>query len=999
MKTIRQSQLKGSNSCYHKRTKIVPLSEGRTDRIEKLVFQKSVIKNWFRSKELRGREDEVLDAILLIQAGEQREDIPKDLLSVYDIVRSILKNDGRFDLRSGEFDEIKAFIVTQLACRRRYLDEMIPRAYKGFFFDTAKSAEVNAMAVKERILRYLDDEDRDLIVPDAMTLDLFGQDVEIKPDLLAVDHHAKAVEAIIIRTGKSDCSAKGRSIDRNLMNNKELYSLFRYARKIAESKGWSEEACKGSYYFLRKEADKPTQQYIEPGYFGSSNMKHVATLQVTGRNPLEAIDESYEKQFEEYMIGTECSGDDCKNCERFELCYFAEAPLKTEVERHEKALSDISLSPAQEEVVMHRRGVMRTNAGAGSGKTTVVALNTAFMVAEGIDPASILLITFSNAGAREMKDRTRSYLKGLGMNIDVDNIRIVTFNEFGQDVLNKEYEKLGFTLPQRPIDDTERSAIIAKLLNRTPVSGLYYPDINLKIKGFRGARLIAEEAFHAIKRDRLSIYDEQKLKDALEERDASIKDEKAFKELLELYDEYDEQLRSSNLIEFQDQESMLFEILDMDPYYFDKMGYKHIIIDEFQDTSRNQMEIIKTLLDVADFESLLVVGDDSQAIYGWRDADSSNIIDFEERIGTEVKDVNLVENHRSTPEILEFANGINALNKNRVEKDLVATRPSGAPVTIKGFHKVDREYDYITKIVKDKIEEGHAPEDIAILTRTKSEIVKIAGKLAEAGIESCLQAPQKMLENSRVQGILSLAKAYRDTTATKHVLVFMNCSMCGGKVLELSEEEIADIIEDGQKIVRDMKALFGPQKVTAFRNLVDEIAAEDDIAIALADRLDRFPTVEMMIDYLDSFERFGGEELKREGLYSGVVLSTAHSSKGLEWPVIINSITHYDKKDGMGFDEREEQRRLLFVSSTRARDELYITGQIKLSGTAEEGFTVNRFLDEAATIANQPLDLLDEEGKAERTEKRAERMEQIRLEQLLKEETKTNNKNNKKAAV
>ena len=130
-----------------------------------------------------------------------------------------------------------------------------------------------------------------------------------------------------------------------------------------------------------------------------------------------------------------------------------------------------------------------------------------------------------------------------------------------------------------------------------------------------------------------------------------------------------------------------------------------------------------------------------------------------------------------------------------------------------------------------------------------------------------------------------------------------------------------------------------------------------------------------------------------------MVLSTAHSSKGLEWPVIINSITHYDKKDGMGFDEREEQRRLLFVSSTRARDELYITGQIKLSGTAEEGFTVNRFLDEAATIANQPLDLLDEEGKAERAEKRAERMEQIRLEQLLKEETKTNNKNNKKAAV
>lgn len=990
---IRSAKLKGNNRCYFRRNKPFELSEGKSNKLEMIIFEKDIIKNWFSSRQLRGKEEDVKDAITLMLTCELRENVPEELLGTYDAVKRILRNDGRFDLRTGEFDETKAFVVTQLACRARYVEEMVKRNYTEgrFFFDTKKSARVNAGMASGKILRYLLDEERELIVPDAeIELDQFGQEVLVRPDLLWIDERKHIVEAIKVRTGKSDCSKAGRARDRNIMNNLELYSLYAYARHISASKGWDTEPdpahnkVRGSYYFLRKEADKSTKGFLDPGYFGSSNMKHVATL--TG--DADKIDDVYEPQFEAYIIGEECTGSDCENCERYELCNFAEAPLKNEEERREKSLDDISLSPAQEKVVHHRKGIMRCNAGAGSGKTTVVALNTAFMIAEGIDPKSILLITFSNAGAGEMKDRTKAYLKGLGITMDIDDIKIVTFNEFGQEILNTEFASVGFTAPPRPIDDTERSAIIARLLDKKPVPGLYYNDINLRIKNFKGARLITEEAFRIIKRDRLSVYDEAKLREALWDHSASISDEGAFKALLELYEEYDEELRSKNLIEFADQEMIgFFEILDIDPYYFDKMGYKHIIIDEFQDTSRNQMEVIKTLLDVSGFESLLVVGDDSQAIYGWRDADSGNIIEFEDRIGMEVEDVNLIENHRSTPEILEFANGINALNRYRVEKDLVATRPSGKPVVVKGFHKVDKEYDYIVSIVKNKIDEGYAPEDIAILTRTKSEIVKIAGKLAEAGVESSLQAPQKMLENSRVQGILSLAKAVKDITATKDILVFQNCLMGGKIITNLSIEELEDVIEEGKETVLNIRFSVEPQKSNAFKNLCDEIAGEDDIAMNLADRLDRFVTLDQILDYIAAFDRFGGEELKREGKYSGVVLSTAHSSKGLEWPVIINSITHYDKAV-MGINEREENRRLLFVSATRARDELYITGQIKLAGNAEEGYAVNKFVDEAATVANQPLDYFDEEGKKERAEKKEARKRKVAEEKAKKEETK-----------
>ena len=969
---VHLSQLKGNNACFSKRSRDLNLSSGKDERYEQFVFQKAVIKNWFWSKSMRGREYDIKTAIMLIQDHLERELVEDDMLYVYDGVKSILRTDGQFDLRTGEFSEAKAYMTVLVACRTKYVEKLIARRYREFSFDTRETGKLLGRSIASRIFRYLSEETRDLIVPDKKDLDLFGQEViGVRPDLLHIDEKSKSIEAIKLRCGKPDCTKNGKRPDHNILNNKELYGLYAYAKSVCAGRPDKDDwEIKASYYFLRKNSDRTG--HIDPGYFGSK--APVATLEGLP----DEIDAIYKPQFEEYIIGHDCDGDDCLDCDWYQLCHFAEAPLKTTVERKEKPLSAISLSAKQDEVVRHRNGIMRCNAGAGSGKTTVVALNTAFMIAEGIDPASILLITFSNAGAAEMRDRTRSYLKGLGIDMDVDDIRIVTFNEFGQDILNVEYEELGFTAPPRPIDATERSAIIARLLDKKTVPGLYYENINLKFKGFGGARHVAEAAFEIIKRDRLSVYDEKELCEKMGSRWAasiSYAPESPYKALLELYEEYDAVLKSRNLIEFADQESMIFDVLDIDPYYFDKMGYKHIIIDEFQDTSTNQMAIIKQLLAVADFESLLVVGDDSQAIYGWRNADSDNIIEFEERIGQPVTDVNLVENHRSTPEILAFANAVNALNERRVDKDLIATRPSGKPVTVKGFHKVDKEYDYIVSVVKDKIAEGYQPEDIAILTRQKTEIVKIAGKLTEAGIESSLQAPQKMLENSRVQGICSLARAYKDITATKEVLIVENC-LAGGKILALTDEEIAEVIEDGQQRILSIRSQFEPKRGEAFRELATEIAGSDDVAINLAERLNRFPTADEMVSYIDAFIRFDGDELKREGLYSGVVLSTAHSSKGLEWPVIINSITKYDRKEGMSDMEREEQRRLLFVSATRARDELYITGQIRLAGTAETGYAINKFVKEAAEIVGEKLDLYDVDGCKERAEKRKKRIKE-----------------------
>ena len=132
-----------------------------------------------------------------------------------------------------------------------------------------------------------------------------------------------------------------------------------------------------------------------------------------------------------------------------------------------------------------------------------------------------------------------------------------------------------------------------------------------------------------------------------------------------------------------------------------------------------------------------------------------------------------------------------------------------------------------------------------------------------------------------------------------------------------------------------------------FDRVITDLAGEDSVAKNMVDRLTRLPSVIEKQKYIEEFVRFGGEAVKRDGNFSGVVLTTAHSSKGLEWPVIINSITGYDQK-GLSQKAVEGKRRLLFVSSTRARDELYITGQYRLRGKTPEGeYVNNRFLKES----------------------------------------------------
>ena len=387
-------------------------------------------------------------------------------------------------------------------------------------------------------------------------------------------------------------------------------------------------------------------------------------------------------------------------------------------------------------------------------------------------------------------------------------------------------------------------------------------------------------------------------------------------------------------------------MFEKDPEYLkEHFRFEHIIVDEYQDTSQGQVELLKQLRSLPTFKSLMVVGDDFQAVYGFRDTSPEYIINFEDYIGEDVQDIILDRNFRSTPQICEFASGIIAPNQDKVEKDLIAARPDGVPVIVNGFYAAKDEIRYIVQGIANHLAEGTKPEDIAVLAYTKGELQKIADALTKEGIPSMFGAPEPLMENSRIRAILAFARVVRDTSNTKDALTAAN-ALCAGTLMDKEPDEVEDAVR--QVVERAETIRSAKDQKERFLAFIDEIALDDEAVGHFRENLDN-KDYEEIIDYCRDFSLYGdGVEYRRTESYPGVALVTAHSSNGLEWPIIYNIITKYQKGAVMRIKDVEETRRLLFVSATRARDELYVTG-LYANGT-KMNKVENRFLKELFEI-------------------------------------------------
>lgn len=398
------------------------------------------------------------------------------------------------------------------------------------------------------------------------------------------------------------------------------------------------------------------------------------------------------------------------------------------------------------------------------------------------------------------------------------------------------------------------------------------------------------------------------------------------------------------------------------------MKYYLSLLDEFQDTNELQFELLKRLIDTPSFKSFIVVGDDSQSIFSFRGSTPEYIIHFFKMLGMVGKQFDMVENHRSTPQIIEFANRINEYNKNRVKKELIAQKSPGDRVNVNVFWKKDLDLKFSVETIKKEHDAGMAYEDIAYIAYTRSELLKIGTKLTESEIPWIMLNPEPMLENARVIAAISLVKYICDPDATKHALVYLNAKSKGDLLLKNSDGDIMSGIQKLNDTVNHILEMPEKVQMNAFLQLLLAIDDSDEVYQQFVELVRQRKDFDRMLDFCMLFEIYGsGQTCKREKSYPGVVLTTAHSSKGKEWPVVINNLNQYHIKEvGKRIDsaEFEERRRLLFVSATRAKERLYITGQAVAYGSKKnDDRTLNEFLIESCDVAGVPFPTEPEDKK------------------------------------
>ena len=913
----------------------------------------------------------------------------------------VIRRGVNYDLVRKDMDHIKrsAAIIREIreiefgTVSAANLEDRLKEVFEEIQYASDIQRQIQLEMALAQINRYIGSEKRKLYPAKAMDIDL-GQGLvtsNAAPHAITWETGKKGekiLHLIRYKAKKPDLSQKRAG------NSLELYAMLKYGRKMVAP--LETVIINASIYFLRKQDDSyGATPKFEPDFFNIKGGRNIVSLAEEYTAPLIGegttdLDRHFKKIVAEFIAGIpeeSCSASDCEKCDFQPICKFSNPPMALPAAAVSRTVRSIRLSPDQRLIKNFEKGFARVNAGAGSGKTMSIVIRVISLLNKGVLPEEILLITFTNVGAKEIRERIRLYAEddGIADEVDIDKIMIMTFNAFGYEIIKNEYKKLG--LPEAPImvEDVDRFKTVAKMLNATQVKGLDYRNFDMNEFNVKGAVAVASAAFELFKKNpMLGLSDIDTLYEKFEAYH-SFCPKDTLVELYRLFRGYDQALRDESLIEFADQEGMLFELLEMEPYYLEKFGLKHIIVDEAQDSSESQIKLVKLLSSCPSWQSTMFVGDVSQAIYSFRDTSPDYMINLDKILGTKIVDINLLDNYRSTPQIIEFANAIDRLNVNRIEKDLISRRPDGPPVFVQGFLTADDERAWIINKIQERLGDGVKPENIAVLARNKTELNKIADLLAEAHIPSVIQFPEKLMNVSLIQAALAMMKAIRDPDDTLSLLIYGN-ALVGGRLKNSTAAEKDAARDLALAKVNDYRALTTEEdKHKAIDAMFHEMDPDekDSLYQQFIESVLLRPT-QRMLEYGSDFERFGqNQTLRRAGNYPGVVLSTAHSSKGLEWPVVFNMIGGYDKQElhkaGSKTTSRvEEERRLLYVSSTRARDELIITAPYTCGGRAGD-YTYNRFLIDCYRV-------IGKEFNTEEIEK--ERLARKQLEKATREEEK-----------
>lgn len=600
------------------------------------------------------------------------------------------------------------------------------------------------------------------------------------------------------------------------------------------------------------------------------------------------------------------------------------------------------LNEEQIRVVTHKEGPVLVIAGAGSGKTRVVTYRVAYLLERGVPPQNILLLTFTNKAAREMLHRVEHLLK-----MDTRYIWGGTFHHIGNMILRYHADLIGLNRGFTILDNEDSKDLIEIVLKEMNLSGkeMRFP---------KGA--VLKEIFS------YAVNTMAGIEEAIIERYPYFLHLK--EEIESVYENYSKKKRETNAVDFDDLLYFWHKILkeneDLRKYYANKFSY--ILVDEYQDTNKIQAEIIDFMGMIN--RNVMVVGDDAQSIYSFRGANFQNVFDFPKRY-PDCTIYRLETNYRSTPEILNFANESISHNKRQFKKNLRSVKPHGMSPVVTGLRDTIQQAEFVAQRILELRDEGVPLNQIAVLYRAHYHSMEIQMELTRRDIPFEIRSGLRFFEQAHIKDVVSFLRVLvneKDEISWKRLLkIFPRIGkrtaehifdyivskenpievFIEGRLGESFKKIGKDTIELWSKLFRELKQLKDKEAPAEMISTVITNVYNDYLKYNYPDYESRLEDLNQLMSFASkyhSLENFlselslmsgvSGEEIIYPGVSDErVILSTIHQAKGLEWKVVFIvwcAEGRFPNSKSMDEDGIEEERRLFYVASTRAMEELYV---------------------------------------------------------------------------
>ena len=629
------------------------------------------------------------------------------------------------------------------------------------------------------------------------------------------------------------------------------------------------------------------------------------------------------------------------------------------------------LNDKQKEAVLYNEGPLLIIAGAGAGKTKTLTTKIAYLIEEcHVSPYNILAITFTNKAAKEMKERL---FRQIGD--DTKKLQVSTFHSFGLKLLKENFSVLGYDRNFVIMDSEDSLTVVKKI-----IKDMGYDPKNYNPRAIRNS---------------ISSCKNEMTTPSMYERYAVSEYEKVVKEI---YEKYEDKLYKNNSVDFDDLLLLPIRLFKKYPDILEKYQdlYQYILIDEYQDTNEAQYILTKLLSEKN--RKITCVGDDSQSIYSFRGANFKNILNFEKDY-KDAKTILLEQNYRSTSTILDAANQVIKNNKMKKEKNLWTARGIGEKIKYyRAFNEKD-EASYVAKKIINLINQGVDYKDIAVLYRTNAQSRVIEEEMLKENLPYRVVGSINFYSRREIKDLLAYLRLIHNRKDNVSLLRVINTPKrgIGLKTIEnltkkADEENISiyDAITSGKElefknIIEKLKII---QEDLTLTELIDKVLD----ASGLRQELESEKTLEaeVRLENLEEFKSITKDFEEREGLISledflletslvsdveeyrndpnRISLMTVHSVKGLEF----NHVFVIGLEEGifphmnslMENSEIEEERRLMYVALTRAKDDLYLINARRRTLFGNEQINPSsRFLGE---ISKDLLEMEEEEKKEEK---------------------------------